>query len=125
MVGMSETKTSHCRTCGAMPDSTGLHHSVSCPERSIEGELSDVGVDSSRYKTPFGDFVFIKHNNDPEPPDPPDLLPLILLELRKVNAVLPFIASWSKSANLGSKITKRAWEKQMKDLGHWDERYDD
>ena len=89
------------------------------------------------FKKP-GDVLFVDSHEDVVPPykasdvihldpDPPDLTPLILLELQKIRNVLHHLVpsdEW-KSLIRGSINMEATWEDQMKNLGHWDERYDE
>ena len=107
----------HCPACGAVPDSTGKHHSAGCP---------NVVVDYRNYEQVSpGDYQRV--NDDYYDFDEwVDIEPLILLELQKIRMVLNHLVPSEKwkgliQAQINSEAT---WEDQMKALGRWDGRYE-
>ena len=66
-----------------------------------------------------------------QPVGPPDLLPLILLELRLVKSALRQMIlsgefdeyAWEK-VMLDEEHREKHWREEMKRLGHWDDRYE-
>ena len=118
---MDEINAIGCEYCGATPDMTelGIHHSPDCPNR-LPVERGELGAEA------FRDSYRIRPG---ERRDPPDLLPLILLELRMVRKLLHY-AAWSPELeSYQAKVdlydtVKDNWREEMKNLGLWDERHE-
>ena len=67
---------------------------------------------------------FCNHDDYYDHDDYTDLEPLILLELRKIRALLEYQIGDDGYMEYELERTANAWRKQMKFLGRWDSRYE-